>query len=183
MSKKKSGNSARRAPRTPETFGAEILAALERADAPLTHAELRAALDGRGRERAALARALAELESAGKVVRNRAGSLLVAKRIAVSAGRIEGHRDGHGLLIPDHGGAAIFLPPVEMRQVMHGDRATVRVQGEDPRGRPAGSIVEVLARANRHIVGRLQKEHGVLFLVPEDRRMPLDILIDRKSVV
>jgi ribonuclease R len=61
--------------------------------------------------------------------------------------------------------------------VLRGDRATVRLVGTDPRGRAVGEIVEVLERANRRIVGRLHKEHGVLFLVPEDRRMPLDILI------
>ena len=64
-----------------------------------------------------------------------------------------------------------------MRQVLHGDRASVRVIGSDPRGRPAGEIVEVLQRANRRIVGRLHKEHGVLFLVPEDRRIAQDILV------
>ena len=35
----------------------------------------------------------------------------------------------------------------------------------------------MLERSNRRIVGRLHKEHGVLFLVPEDRRFTLDILI------
>ena len=35
----------------------------------------------------------------------------------------------------------------------------------------------MLERANRRVVGRLHKEHGVLFLVPEDRRITQDILI------
>ncbi|MBC7803643.1 MAG: ribonuclease R [Candidatus Parcubacteria bacterium] len=161
----------------PDSYGEEILAALERAGAPLTQAELTAALAIQGRERAAFNAALADMERAGRVVKNRAGSLLAANRIAVVAGRIEGHRDGHGFLIPDDASGQVFLPPAEMRQVMHGDRASVRISGQDPRGRPAGSIVEVLERSNRRIVGRLHKEHGVLFLVPEDRRITLDILI------
>jgi ribonuclease R len=102
-----------------------------------------------------------------------------AHKPAVVTGRIEGHPDGHGFLVPDADADApwISLPAVEMRQVLRGDRVTVRLLGTDPRGRPAGEIVEVLERANRRIVGRLHKEHGVLFLVPEDRRMPLDILV------
>jgi ribonuclease R len=64
-----------------------------------------------------------------------------------------------------------------MREVMHGDRAAVRVSGRDQRGRPLGSVVEVLERAKRRIVGRLQAEHGVLFVVPEDRRIAHDILV------
>ncbi|MFY9316048.1 MAG: ribonuclease R [Burkholderiales bacterium] len=95
-----------------------------------------------------------------------------------ATGRVEGHPDGHGFLIPDDPSAPwIALSAAEMRQVLRGDRATVRLLGTDARGRPTGEIVEVLERSNRRIVGRLHKEHGVLFLVPEDRRMPLDILI------
>ena len=94
-----------------------------------------------------------------------------------AVGRVEGHPDGHGFLVPDDGGPWIVLSAAEMRQVLRGDRARVRLVGTDPRGRALGEIVEVIERANRRIVGRLHKEHGVLFLVPEDRRMPLDILI------
>jgi ribonuclease R len=177
MSKKKREKSAPQRASIPDSYGEEILGAIERAGAPLTLAELRAGLSIQGRERAAFNEALAALERAGRVVKNRAGSFLAARRIDVIAGRIEGHREGHGFLVPGNGSAQVFLPPAEMRQVMHGDRAAVRISGQDPRGRPAGTIVEVLERSNRRIVGRLHKEHGVLFLVPEDRRITLDILI------
>jgi ribonuclease R len=92
-------------------------------------------------------------------------------------GRVEGHADGHGFLAPDGGEPRIFLSAAEMRQVMHGDRAVVRVTGIDHRERPSGEILEVLERGTRRIVGRLQSEHGVLFLVPEDRRIAQDILV------
>ena len=92
-------------------------------------------------------------------------------------GRIEGHADGHGFLAPDGGAARVYLAAAEMRQVMHGDRAMVRVTGIDHRERPTGEILEVLERVNRRIVGRLHSDHGVLFLVPEDRRIAQDILV------
>ena len=104
-------------------------------------------------------------------------AVAAGRREGRAVGRVEGHPDGHGFLVPDDDGPLIYLAAAEMRQVLRGDRATVRVVGTDPRGRPAGEIVEVLERANRRIVGRLRKEHGVLFLVPEDRRIPVDILI------
>jgi ribonuclease R len=157
--------------------GQRILAVLDAARAPLTPDELAARLHVARHARREFERALAELERAGDVVRNRAGSLLVAKRIALIAGRVEGHPDGHGFLIPDEPGNSIFLPAAEMRQLMHGDRAAARVTGRDHRGRAVGEVVEVLERANRRIVGRLHAEHGVLFLVPEDRRIAHDILV------
>jgi ribonuclease R len=158
-------------------YAHEIREALNRAGAPLTPRELAERLEIKKRERQAFAEALGALERAGEVVENRAGALLLAKRIALVAGRIEGHADGHGFLVPDEGGPSVFLPPAEMREVMHGDRAAVRVSGRDHRGRLLGAVVEVLERAKRRIVGRMQTEHGVLFLVPEDRRIAHDILV------
>jgi ribonuclease R len=155
----------------------DILHALERAGMPLTPEELAKRLRLEKSARRAFEAALGELERAGEVVQNRAGALLVARRIALLAGRVEGHPDGHGFFIPDDGTAQVILPAAEMRQVMPGDRAAVRVAGRDPRGRPTGTIVEVLERANRRIVGRLHAEHGVNFLVPEDRRIAHDILV------
>jgi len=165
-----------------DRYRSEILDALNSAGAPLTAQELAARLDVKGGERRALDAALTALERAGEVVQNRAGALLVAKRIALLAGRVEGHPDGHGLLEPDDGGPRVFLPPAEMREVIHGDRAAVRVSGRDSRGRAQGTIVEVLERGNRRIVGRLHAGHGVLFLVPEDRRIAHDIVVPPAEV-
>jgi ribonuclease R len=183
MPKKPTRTAIRRRARTerpaPENndYAEEILRELERAGEPLTAKELAERLAIRSRERRPFAEGLAALERSGDVVQNRTGALLVAKRIALVAGRVEGHADGHGMLVPDEAGPSVFLPPHEMRGLMHGDRAAVRVSGKDHRGRPVGSLVEVLERAKRRIVGRLHAEHGVLLLVPEDRRIAHDILV------
>jgi ribonuclease R len=160
-----------------DDYRREILRALERAGEPLTPRELAERLEIRARERRAFDAGLAALERSGEVVQNRVGALLVSRRIALVAGRVEGHADGHGFLVPDEGGASVYLPPHEMRSLMHGDRAAVRVSGADARGRPVGTLVDVLERAKRSIVGRLHNEHGVLVLVPEDRRIAHDILV------
>jgi ribonuclease R len=153
---------------------------LERAGEPLTPKEIAKRLRLNGPEKSVFERVQQALQNSGDVVRNRAGALLVAKRIAVLAGRIEGHPDGHGFLVPDEAGQPhVFLPPAEMRQALHGDRASVRIAGRDSRGRPSGTIVEVLERSERRIVGRLHDEHGVLLVVPEDRRIAQDIVVPR----
>ena len=156
-----------------------MLNSLDAAAEPLTQEELAQALGIAKRELQGFREALRALEIEGVIVRNRAGSLLVAKRIAALAGHIEGHPDGHGFLVPDERGATppVFLSATEMRQVLHGDRASVRVTGRDARGRPTGAIVEVLERSSRPIVGRLRTDHGVVFLAPEDRRICQDILV------
>ena len=164
-------------PEAPAGYASEILAELNRAATPLMPAELIERLDLKKRELVAFEAALTVLEATGRIVKNRAGAVLTAKKLSLVSGRVEGHRDGHGFLVPDEGGESVFIPPAEMRQLLHGDRAAVKVTGRDQRGRPIGEIVDVLERGNRRVVGRLHAEHGVLFLVPEDRRIAQDILV------
>jgi ribonuclease R len=96
-------------------------------------------------------------------------------------GTVQGHRDGFGFVIPDDGQEDIFLGEREMTRVMHGDRVAVRILGTDRRGRPEGQITDVLERANRHVIGRLLNENGVLIVAPEDKRISHDILIPPKA--
>ncbi len=154
-----------------------ILEALERAGAPAGEDELAKQLRVHRGDRGTFEDSVDLLVAQGRVIRNRAGALLIAKRIALVAGRVEGHPDGHGFLSPDEGGPGIYLPFVEMKKALHGDRATVRVTGADARGRPRGEIVEVIAKADRRIVGRVHARHGVLVVVPEDKRIAQDILV------
>ncbi len=97
-------------------------------------------------------------------------------------GTLQGHRDGHGFLIPDDGSADIYLSPQEMHAVMHGDRLSVRVVRFDKRGRPEGKVLEILDRKKRPIIGRLLLESGVWLVAPEDRRMGQDILIPKNGI-
>ena len=154
-----------------------ILEALERAGAPAGEDELAKQLRVHRGDRGTFEDSVDLLVAQGRVIRNRAGALLVAKRIALVAGRVEGHPDGHGFLAPDEGGPGIYLPFVEMKKALHGDRATVRVTGADARGRPRGEIGEGIAKAERRIVGRVHARHGVLVVVPEDKRIAQDILV------
>ena len=46
-----------------------------------------------------------------------------------SEGVLEVLPDGFGFLVPDDGGADLFLSPKEMHKTLHGDRATARQPG------------------------------------------------------
>ena len=117
------------------------------------------------------------VERAGRLVRNRAGLLLIAARANLLSGQVQGHRDGFGFLIRDDSAQDLVLSEHEMSKVLHGDRALVRVTGIDRKGRPEGSIVEVTERANTRVIGRVFVEHGVVVVVPENRRLSHDILV------
>jgi ribonuclease R len=155
-----------------------ILACLRAADRPLTPAELAERLEVRDEASlVAMNRRLVAMERDGQLLPNRKGVLLLATRIDLIAGRIQGHRDGFGFLIADVGGPDMFLSPREMQKAMHGDRVLVRRAGYDARGRPEGVIVEVTDRVHRSLVGRFINERGVHIVVPEDQRIKHDIIV------
>jgi ribonuclease R len=96
-------------------------------------------------------------------------------------GRVEGHRDGHGFVIPDAGEPVIFIAPAEMRTVLHRDRVRVRILRTDRKGRPEGRVLDIVARHKAPVIGRLLHEGGQWLVAPEDRRYGQDILIPKNA--
>ncbi|NOT82776.1 MAG: ribonuclease R, partial [Gallionella sp.] len=122
-------------------------------------------------------RRLRAMERDGQIMRNRKRAICVMDKLDLVKGKVQGHPDGFGFLIPEDGRADMFLSEKEMHQVLHGDVVLVRQSGVDRRGRPEAKIVEVLQRGNNRVVGRLYEEHGIQFVVAENRRITQDILV------
>lgn len=155
----------------------EILGILRTAANPQDVQSLAAALDVKHDELEGLVRRLNAMERDGQIKPARNGKYQLAHQPNFIEGRVIGHREGYGFLIPDAGGDDIFLPEKEMQKVLHGDRVQIRITGTDRRGRPEGTIVEVIERANKHVIGRLLNENGVWVVAPEDKRIGQDILL------
>jgi ribonuclease R len=114
----------------------------------------------------------------GQILINRKDILCISKKLNLIPGKIMGHPDGFGFLIPEDSSLQdVFLSPKEMCKVFHGDEVMVQVTGIDKKGRQEGVIVEVLSRANSMIVGRVIQNHGVTIVRAEDKRISQDILV------
>ena len=150
---------------------------------PLSFIGLTELMDISGSEREMFQRRLGAMEREGQLMRNRKGDYILPERASLTLGKIQGHPDGYGFLIPDDGSADIFLDQHQMGKALHGDRALVRVTGIDRKGRPEGGIVEVTERANTRVIGRVLIEHGIVFVAPENKRIAQDILVpvDKKA--
>ena len=160
-----------------------IMQELARFGAPLRHDKLAQLLDLHSEEeQEALRRRLNAMERDGQLIRNRRDGFCLVNRKDLIAGRVIGHRDGFGFLKPDEGGEDLFLSPRQMRPLLHGDRAVVRVVGIDQRGRREGALVEVLEHVNREIVGRIYLEGGLGFVVPDDKRINQDLVVQAENL-
>ncbi len=155
-----------------------ILAVLEKKGKPLDREQIARALHLKGDEQLeALRRRLRAMERDGQIIQNRRGAYGVIDKMDLIRGRIIGHPDGFGFLVPDEGGDDLFLSAREMNTVMHGDRIVARVSGIDRRGRREAAVVEILERANKQVVGRYFIDQGVGFVEAENKRINQDIIV------
>ncbi|MDQ1310071.1 MAG: ribonuclease, partial [Pseudomonadota bacterium] len=110
-----------------------MLQVLRRAGRPMRLEEITAEL-GPAAGADAAAR-LATLVKHGEVVLNRRGQYCLREQLpGLAVGTVQAQRNGDGLLLPDDASAPIHLPAQQMREVMHGDRVAVRVEGPSFRG-------------------------------------------------
>ena len=155
-----------------------ILALMSEEGGVLGQEEIAEALAIRGeQDQEALRRRLAAMTRDGQLIKNRRGGYGLSKKMDLVPGRVIGHPDGYGFLKPDAGGEDLFLPPKQMRMVLHGDRVLGMVTKVDHRGRREGAVAEVLERANQQVVGRYRSDAGIGFVVPDEARISQDVLI------
>ena len=113
----------------------------------------------------------------GQVVQNRRGGYAPVQQTDLVPGVVIANPDGFGFLRPDAGGDDLFLPPYEMRKVMHGDRVLANVTGIDHRGRREGSIARVLEHRLTRLIGRFGFEAGIAYVAPDDKRVQRNVQI------
>ena len=155
-----------------------ILALLERCEGPQTAEELGARLGLTAPDRAeALSRRLGAMVRDGQLVQNRRGGFAPIQALNLVTGVVIANPEGFGFLRPVEGGDDLFLPPYEMRKVMHGDKVLARVTGIDHRGRREGSIARVLERGMTRLIGRFSVEMGINYVVPDDKRIQRNVQV------
>jgi ribonuclease R len=108
-------------------------------------------------------------------------------------GRLVGHRDGYGFVVPDKPVEGtdqdVFIPPGAMGPALHGDRVEVQVvrsrpdwrtrfsRNAKPSTRIEGLILRVAERAQKTVVGEFHIATGSNYVVPFERRIPHEIFI------
>lgn len=101
----------------------------------------------------------------------------------VVTGRLIGHRDGYGFVVPDQRltqtDMDIFIPAGGTASAMHGDRVEVKVVRSKADGRLEGRILRVTDRAQKTVVGEFHCGPRYNYVLPFDRRIPFEVVIPR----
>lgn len=157
-----------------------VLQILQQQGIPVAERALFKLLSIAKKEEELFSRRLTAMMRDGQIFRNRKGDICVMEKLDLIKGQIQGHADGFGFLCPDDGSGDLYLSPKEMQKALHGDRVLVREIGLDRRGRREAAIVEVLESCNTQLVGRLHIDHGIMYVVAENKRISQDILIAKE---
>ncbi|MDB6061341.1 MAG: ribonuclease [Verrucomicrobiaceae bacterium] len=160
----------------------EFIAEVLGRDGPLTHAQVSDALELRDEEQIeALRRRLRAMERDGQVMRNRRNAYCLVSKLDLIRGRVQGHREGYGFLIPEDGSSDLYLSNRQMSAVFDGDTVLARESGLDARGRREATIVEIIQRNTQQIVGRYERRGDSGVVTAENSRINQDILISRED--
>lgn len=156
-----------------------ILDYLRESIGPLTHEDICSTLNLNDDDQVeAMRRRLRAMERDGQVARNRRGGYGTLDKLNLVKGRVIGHPEGYGFVSPVQGeGEDIHLSSTQMRRVFDGDIVLVRIAGWDRRGRPDGTLVDVVERKTTQLVGRYFRESGISFVRPDNPRISQDVLI------
>jgi ribonuclease R len=127
---------------------------------------------------------LKKLEQAGEVARIKGNRYVQPREVDLIPGRIRMNRAGNGFLQPDDAGLKEIAVPVNATgMALHEDRVLVRRDVRRKNFRPGdeaaetGTVVRILERRRTQFVGTLQKGRQFLFVIPDDPRIPHDILV------
>lgn len=160
-----------------------ILSVLDQSVGPMSHKQLIKALGIHSEgDREALRRRLIAMERDGQIHSNRKQAYARVDKLDLIRGRVQGHRDGYGFLIPTDSSGDIYLASRQMRKVFDGDEVLVRLSPTGVRGRRDGVIVEVVSHNTRQLVGRYFHEQGIGFVRPENARQGHDVLVATEHI-
>ncbi len=130
----------------------------------------------------AFRRRIRAMERDGQLISNRKGEYGLTDKMDLVRGRVQGHRDGFGFVLPSDGSADVYLTHRQMKKVFDGDEVLVRPGRINYKGKQEGTIVEVLVRNTKQLVGRLVCQDGNSFVRPENVRNSHDIFVSPKQL-
>lgn len=125
---------------------------------------------------------LNKMEEKGLIVRTRANRYGVPEKMNLIRGTLVGHARGFAFVEPDEPGFDdVFIPPGELNHAMHGDKVLVRLSPKTSGARQEGTVIRILERGIKEIVGTYTESKNFGFVIPDDKKIVNDIFIPKNA--
>ncbi|RYM05945.1 ribonuclease R [Sporolactobacillus sp. THM7-7] len=122
---------------------------------------------------------LNQMEEKGLVVRTRTDRYGLPEKMNLMKGRVQSHPRGFAFIIPEDDTLDdVFVGPNDLGGAMNGDTVIIRISrkasGDE---RPEGTVIRILERAVKQVVGTYNAGRHFGFVIPDDNRITGDIFI------
>ncbi len=158
-----------------------IQAFMEEAGRPISFKDLTQAFGVERHERDEFKKCIKGMAAEGLLIKTRDGRYGLPLKMNLVTGTLSCHADGFGFVCPGGGETDVFVNPRRMSGAMHGDTVMARVEGQRGGGKREGSIIRVLNRAHKLVVGRFETAKGFSVVIPSDEKILERIIIPGKE--
>lgn len=125
---------------------------------------------------------LAELTQQNYLIEVSVGKYKFNERGLYVEGLIKRSRNGKNYLLPEDGGAPIFIAERNSKKAMDGDKVKVLLSAKKPYSEQEGEVVSILEHARTTFVGVLEVERSYAFLVTDSKKLSNDIFIPKDKL-
>ena len=155
----------------------EVIRAMRKTGRPMLLRELYHLLNIPTADRKEFRTLVKRLTKEGKLVHIKGRRYGLPEQMQLVTGRLKVHPDGFALVEPEEPRRpVVYVPPNRLKGALDGDKVVARI--ETPRRkRPEGTVIRILERARKYIVGFFYRGRRVSTVIPEDDRLPFEILI------
>ncbi|MBT5869586.1 MAG: ribonuclease R [Nitrospinaceae bacterium] len=122
-----------------------------------------------------------ELADQGTLIKIRGGRYGLPDEMNLVSGKLHGHPNGFGFVIPDKEHDDVYVNARNMNEAMHQDHVVVRVESEREPGKPAGRVIRVLQRNTTHLVGTYETFGKDGWVIPTEVKYFHDVFIPGKN--
>lgn len=150
-----------------------------KSDHPMKLKELAHALGLAGSDYASFRNAVKQLIATGELVKLNRGRIGIAEELSVRVGTLSVAKGGFGFLMTEGNPDDLFIPQSNLLTALDGDKVMARIDGKDGK-RQTGTIIKIVERGVRNIVGLFKKSDTFSFVVPDNKKIQRDIYIPLK---
>ncbi len=154
----------------------------EKKQKALTLPQLLSALNMQKHDKNILLDEMKKMQQEGLLVRTGSGRYGLPERLGYMTGVLQGNRRGFAFLRPDRQDEDIFISAGNLKDAAHGDRVVVRLDQKRGKRRREGTVMGILKRGQRRLVGTLRREGNKYYVTPDDERFPGDVQATLKNM-
>ncbi|MCK8059736.1 MULTISPECIES: ribonuclease R [unclassified Fusibacter] len=156
-----------------------VLKTLEDAGKPILDVDLYSGFNLDKTDGPAFLELLDSLELEGKVIKTKKGKYALPILMNLVLGKLVTTQKGFGFVIAENMDTKdIFIPASELNGGMNGDLVYCKITGSESEGkRKEGVIVKIIRHANEQIVGTFDSNETFGFVIPDDKKLSMDIYI------